>query len=177
MQINAATSADWEALVAIRSHYDTDGAMQLDQERNDEATTTTFRPVKYPRVLRIDPEIRPPEVPVEDLDDEYYIVAAESGDDLLGYLRALADFDRGVGWITHLVVVPRHRRNQVGYTLLEHAKRWGDRNGLHHLQVEVETRNLPAIKFLERCGFSMAGYNEHLPRDRNIVVFYSFACG
>ena len=101
--------------MAIKSHYDTDGALQLDQERTNDATTTTttFRPVKYPRVLRIDPEIRPPEVPIEDLDDEYYIVATESGDDLLGYLRALADLDRGVGWITHLVVVPRHRRNQV----------------------------------------------------------------
>jgi GNAT superfamily N-acetyltransferase len=176
VNVRRAVPADLQQLSQVRAHYESDGALQLSQEREGEATITTFRRIRFPRVVRIEPDLAAPDVPVDAADDEYYAVAEEGGE-ILAYVRALADLERGVGWITHLVVVPRHRRNHVGYTLLEAAKRWAELNRLHHLQLEVETRNLPAISFLERCGFQLAGYNEHLNRTRDIVVFYAAATG
>jgi GNAT superfamily N-acetyltransferase len=172
MHTRSITLQDWDQVLAIRSWYDTDGALKLDRQLDGEAIITTLRPAPYPRSIRIDQTVQPPPIPLQLLDDEHYVVAEEGGEPL-GYLRALADFDRGIGWITHCVVRPNHRRNHVGFSLMESVKRWADRSDLRYLQAEVETRNMPGIRFLQACGFDLAGFNEHLLRDR-IVVFYSY---
>ncbi len=174
MNVRPARPEEQAEIEAIASHYDTGLSWQVELRTGKDETAMTFRTVPLPRSVRHTPPARPAPVPLEPGDREYYIVAEETGGEILGYLRAEVEDWRRAGWITHLTVVPRHRRNQVGATLVNHAKRWGRINDLHSLLAEVQMSNVPATRFLERCGFRLAGYNDSLYASREVALY--FAC-
>ncbi len=174
MRVRAATIQDYPDILQVRTWTDSPGMLQLAIQRHEHGLEVAIREGSYPRPLRLDNPMQPPDVPLQPLEDEYYAVAEDAGE-ILGYVRALADLSRGVGWITHLAVTPRHRRNHVGYALVDGVRRWAEIQDLHHLQAELESRNLPAYRFFQACGFRLAGYNERLARDGTIVVFMAGA--
>jgi RimJ/RimL family protein N-acetyltransferase len=86
-------------------------------------------------------------------------------------LARLAD-DRVLGTCTLSDVEPAHRRAQLGYAL--GRAHWGqglmqealtllvdyafDRLALHRLEADVDPRNVPSVRTLERLGFIREGY-------------------
>lgn len=170
MRVRPATIQDYPEILQVRTHLETPGVLQLSIDPVDHGLDVSIREGSYPRPLRLENPLNPPDVPIQPLEDEYYAVAEDAGE-LMGYVRALADLTRGVGWITHIAVMPKHRRNHVGYGLMDGVRRWAEIADLHHLQAELETRNLPAYRFFQACGFRLAGYNERLNPDGSIVVF------
>lgn len=174
MNVRPARPDEQAEIDAIASHYDTTLSWQVELRTGKDETGMTFRTVPLPRSVRYAPPAKAAPVPLEPADTEYYIVAEETGGEILGYLRAEVEDWRRAAWITHLTVVPRHRRNQVGSTLVNHAKRWGHINDLHSLLAEVQMSNVPATRFLERCGFRLAGYHDSLYASREVTLY--FAC-
>jgi GNAT superfamily N-acetyltransferase len=73
------------------------------------------------------------------------------------------------------VVQRRYRRTGVGSQLVSAALRWARERTLKQLIVEVQTKNHPAIEFLNKLGFSFCGFNDQHYLNRDIALFFSRA--
>ncbi|MDG4785590.1 GNAT family N-acetyltransferase [Micromonospora sp. WMMD1102] len=57
----------------------------------------------------------------------------------------------------HTVVLPDARRLGVGSTLLHAAERWATERGIRYLSAGIYHRNLEAVRFYSRHGYTEAG--------------------
>ena len=82
------------------------------------------------------------------------ILAAEEGDDLLGYVWARFVLDEGD--IGNVAVAPDSRRG-IGAALLKALFAESERRGTAVLQLEVRESNLAARRLYEKNGFEIVG--------------------
>jgi ribosomal protein S18 acetylase RimI-like enzyme len=75
--------------------------------------------------------------------------------------------------VADLVVAPEHRRQGIAARLLQAGAEWARKAGLSRLMVEAQTKNYPAICFLERQGFAFCGYNDRYYANQDIALFFS----
>ena len=68
--------------------------------------------------------------------------------------------------IENVVVDERHRRQGVGTTLLEEAKRWARDRGLTTIQLGVWAANGPAVAFYAKHGFRVLTQKMELRLDQ-----------
>jgi GNAT superfamily N-acetyltransferase len=77
------------------------------------------------------------------------------------------------GWVADLVTTREYRRKGIATRLLQAGAQWARKAGLCRLIVETQTKNHPAMRFLERRGFSFCGYNDRHYANQDIAVFFS----
>jgi len=79
--------------------------------------------------------------------------------DLAYYNDALVGYcisgirDDGIGEIESIFVIKKYRSRNVGYTLLQHALEWLERQGATSKVIDVAIGNEQALKFYARFGF------------------------
>ena len=83
------------------------------------------------------------------------ILAAEEGNDLLGYVWARFVLDEGN--IGNVAVAPDSRRRGIGAALLKALFAESERRGAAVLQLEVRESNAPAIALYTGAGFAPVG--------------------
>ena len=83
------------------------------------------------------------------------ILAAEEGNDLLGYVWARFVLDEGD--IGNVAVAPDSRRRGIGAALMEALFAESERRGAAVLQLEVRESNAPAIALYTGAGFAPVG--------------------
>ena len=83
------------------------------------------------------------------------ILAAEEGNDLLGYVWARFVLDEGD--IGNVAVAPDSRRRGIGAALLKALFAESERRGTAVLQLEVRESNAPAIALYTGAGFAPVG--------------------
>ncbi len=93
--------------------------------------------------------------------------------DILGYVGLAVDGARHIAWVNSMAVQLDYRRRGVGTQLLSEARAWADRYRLRSLMVEVQTKNYPAIAFLQKNGFFFCGYNNAFYPTREIALFFA----
>jgi GNAT superfamily N-acetyltransferase len=89
-----------------------------------------------------------------------YVAVAAAPRDESAYLRAL-------------VVDRAHRRKGIASRLLAEAKRWAARQGAGRLIADVQARNYPALRLLQKGGFTFCGFNDCCYADGEVAVFFS----
>jgi len=159
------------ACLTLDRGYETDHVWQMDVREDGDDMGIRFRVVRLPRVMRV-------EYPRDD--DELIrswkghdcFLVAEADDVLLGYINMRIDANRTWGLIRDLVVGMPFRRRRVGSALLEQAIRWALLRDVHHLTLEMQTKNYPGMKFAQRKGFVFCGFNDHYYANRDIAVFF-----
>jgi ribosomal protein S18 acetylase RimI-like enzyme len=92
---------------------------------------------------------------------------------IVGYLTMAAHDWHKTGWIADLVVAPEYRRRGIATRLLRVGAEWAYQAGLGRLMIETQTKNYPAIRFLERQRFSFCGYNDRYYANQDIALFFS----
>ncbi|MFN8378679.1 MAG: GNAT family N-acetyltransferase [Anaerolineae bacterium] len=110
------------------------------------------------------------------LEQEYCFLVAESREEekpILGCLVLTPDHEHGFGLIQSLVVSGKVRRQQIGLRLLAASRTWAKEKSLNRLMAELQTKNAPAIAFLEAVGFTFCGFNDHYFSDESIALFFS----
>jgi GNAT superfamily N-acetyltransferase len=151
--------------------YLTDHVWQTDVREENEQIVVRFRTVRLPRSMSA--------VYPRDHDDLFrlwekrdcFLVAA-AGDVLLGYINMRIGADRSKAWIHDLVVGKPFRRRRVGSALLEQAERWAALHNIHHLTIDMQTKNFPGIQFARAQGFTFCGYNDHYYINQDIALFF-----
>jgi ribosomal protein S18 acetylase RimI-like enzyme len=171
MLIRPATSGDLAACLALDESYTTNHVWQIEARSDEEAITVSFRPIRLPRPLTVQP------ADVEARRQEAWprchcVLVAVDGTEVQGVLTIMARSWPRTGWIEDLVVVPAHRRQGVGRALLGEARRWAQRQGLSALLAQASTQNYPAIRFYQECGFTFCGFHEYYYPNRDIALFF-----
>jgi GNAT superfamily N-acetyltransferase len=171
MRIRRAELVDLNACIQMDRSYSTDYVWQVDERSQNDAVSVTFRTVRLPRTANV----RLPQLEYGLLShwqqDECFIVA-EDGGQILGFLNMPLVPEQQLARLRYLVVSPPHRRKGVGSALLTSTAAWAREQGVSGLMVETETRNFPAISFLQRHSFTFCGYSDQLCVDQGIRLFF-----
>jgi ribosomal protein S18 acetylase RimI-like enzyme len=68
-------------------------------------------------------------------------------------------------------VAPQQRRTSTGRLLVDAIEAWARRSGANTLQLMVTSKNLAAIAFYERLGFTPTGRTEPYPPNPTLIQF------
>lgn len=89
------------------------------------------------------------------------IATAFIGGSLAGYVAVSRGWNK-CAQIDDLMVSRDHRRRGVGQALMDEAIRWAKERGLPMVRLETQSTNVPALRFYERYGFKLGGYDQYL---------------
>jgi len=93
--------------------------------------------------------------------DEYYGIA----------VAFLNEQDPQHAELMSMWVAPEHRRTSTGRLLVDTIQSWARSTGAHTLQLMVTSKNLAAIAFYERLGFTPTGRTEPYPPNPALTQF------
>ncbi len=157
--------------LALDHHYETDHVWQMDVRENGDDMGIRFRVVRLPRLMPADyPRDRDELVRAWQQRDCFLV--AEADGVLLGYINMRVDVDRARGWVRDFVVGAPFRRRHIGSALLDQANRWAKLRRIHHVTLEMQTKNYPAIQFARKRGFVFCGFNDRYYANGDIAVFF-----
>jgi GNAT superfamily N-acetyltransferase len=91
--------------------------------------------------------------------DRVLLVAADDSGDIAGLLAARRDAIGAIDLtpvlhLTHLMVLPAHRRRGIGRQLLAAAVRLADESGIEHLLATAAASSREGNRYLARLGFA-----------------------
>jgi ribosomal protein S18 acetylase RimI-like enzyme len=172
MRIYRADLHDLAACLALDGSYETDFVWQVTQQSEYNQVATRFRTIRLPRTMRVPYPSWGEALLAHQERGDLILVAVESAE-VCGYIDQESQPDQGVAWLHHLIVSPTHRRHGIGTVLLARAMQHARQLGLSHTMTVVQSKNFPAIKFLERNGFVFCGYNERFYRNLDIGLYFA----
>jgi ribosomal protein S18 acetylase RimI-like enzyme len=171
MHIYRADLRDLAVCLTLDGSYETDHVWQVIQQVEGDGVTTRFQTVHLPRTMRVQYPGWSEALLAHQQRGDLILVASEAGD-VRGYINQESQPDQGIAWIHHLIVTPAYRRQGIGTALLGRGIQHARQLGLSHLMMVVQSKNYPAIQFLNRHNFKFCGYNEQFYRNRDIGLYF-----
>jgi RimJ/RimL family protein N-acetyltransferase len=150
---------------------DTDYVWQLDLHREAGQVGISLREVRLPRTIRLDHPR-----PGSELPDTWHLrpmLSAMSGMEAVGYIRFTDEVVPHAVWITDVVVGRPMRRRGLARKLITAAESWGVQRNLHKAIIEVQSKNAPAIRMIQKAGFEFCGYNDQYYFTRDVALFFA----
>ncbi|MFN3492042.1 MAG: GNAT family N-acetyltransferase, partial [Anaerolineales bacterium] len=93
--------------------------------------------------------------------------------DPIGYICLLERATASVVWITDLVVDASFRRRGVASALLVAAQDWAETRLHRRLILELQSKNLPAIRLAQKFGYDFCGYNDQYYLNQDVALFFA----
>ena len=143
----------------------------MDLHRDNGQVAMTLREVRLPRSIRLEHPR-----PSIDLPDTWHIrpmISAMLGMEAIGYIRFTDVFVPHAVWITDVVVGKQMRGQGIAKKLISAAENWGIQRDLRKAIIEVQSKNAPAIKIIQKLGFEFCGYNDQYYPSRDVAFFFS----
>jgi ribosomal protein S18 acetylase RimI-like enzyme len=173
IEIRPAAAEDISALVNIDHTYTSDWVWQMDfQQTDDGQVTVRFREIRLPRSVRVDYP-RSPHRLAEDWEMRTGLLVAVLAGEPVGYASLTLNMAPLTAWMTDLVVHRRQRRQGIGSALLLASQEWGAAHGCRHLVVEMQPKNYPGIRAVQKLGFDFCGYNDRYYANHDIGLFFA----
>jgi ribosomal protein S18 acetylase RimI-like enzyme len=97
--------------------------------------------------------------------------SAFDGPDPIGYI-SMVERGSAVVWVSDLVVGAQARRQGVASALLLAAQDWSSARGARRLMLEMQAKNLPAIRMAQKHGYEFCGYNDHYYLTQDVALFF-----
>ena len=171
MHIYRADLRDLTACLALDGSYETDHVWQVVQQDGEDEVVARFRTVSLPRTMRV-PYPSWGEALLTHQERGNLIMVAAEAIEVRGYIDQECQPDQDIAWMHHLVVAPPYRRQGIGTALLMRAMQHARHQSLAHIMTVVQSKNYPAIRFLQRHGFEFCGYNERYYRNQDIALYF-----
>jgi GNAT superfamily N-acetyltransferase len=174
LQIRPTIATDLPRLMAMDHSTRSDTVWQLELRRDGGQINAAFREVRLPRVI----SLSYPHNPFALADDwvrKSMMYTAVSGPDPIGYISLLERGTASSVWITDLVVNALHRRQGVGSGLLASAQQWAQERSHRRLIIEMQSKNVPAIRMAQKFGCEFCGYNDHYYLTQDVALFFAKA--
>ena len=171
MLIRSVRDSDWESCLGIDLSYDTDVAWQMDETQDAGEWHVSFREIRLPRTLRIQP-------PVPDVSTlkswqsrhSFWVAVEQRG--IVGYLGLDTDPARHHAQITDLAVAPQFRRQGVASALLERALEGCMRQHMQQLVLVCPLRAHPALSFALKHRFAFCGFQDAYWPGQEVALFF-----
>ena len=173
MHIYRADVKDLTACLTLNGSYETDYVWQVTQQEDDGEVITRLRPARLPRTMRVPYPSWGEALLAHQARGHLILVAAEAA-------RGARLYRPGVpaGRRCRLDPPPGRGARRSGgrgsaTTLLARAMQHARQHGLSHVMTAVQSKNYPAISFLQRHGFTFCGYNERYYRNQDIALYFA----
>lgn len=171
IQIRNAISSDIPHLMQLDHGYRTDHVWQMNSREDTGELTVSFREVRLPRPMRVNYPRNPSRLADEWVLYSGFLVAERDGS-LIGYISFVDGPAPNSAWATDLVVGQSDRRQGVATHLLRTGMEWCKERGLHRLNVEMQSKNYPAICLCKKLGLRFLGYSDSYYPDLDIALFF-----
>ncbi len=174
IQIRPTIANDLSRLMGFDHSTTSESVWQLELRRDTGQVTAAFREVRLPRSI----SVTYPHNPFALADDwvrRSMMYTAAIGQEPAGYISLLERGIDSVVSITDLVVNLAHRRQGVGTALLTAAQDWAAVRSHRRLILEMQSKNLPAIRLAQKFGYEFCGYNDHYYLTQDVALFFSKA--
>jgi GNAT superfamily N-acetyltransferase len=174
IQLRPTISSDLSRLMGFDHSITSESVWQLELRRDSGQVSAVFREVRLPRSITV----TYPHNPFALADDwvrRSMMYTAYMGPDPAGYISLLERGSDSVVWVTDLVVNEVNRRQGVGSALLTAAQDWATARSHRRLILEMQSKNLPAIRIAQKLGYEFCGYNDHYYLNQDVALFFAKA--
>jgi GNAT superfamily N-acetyltransferase len=171
MLVRIARDDDWEPCLGIDLAYETDTAWQMDERQESGEWHVSFREIRLPRMLRI----QPPTPDGSSLKtwknrDQFWIAVEHRN--IIGYIGLDIDQARHQARITDLVVAPEERRQGMATAMLQRATEWSLRQRINQLVLVCPLKAYPAISFALKHRFIFCGFQDAYWPGQEVALFF-----
>jgi len=175
--IRSAITSDLASCLALDHTCSTDYVWQMALEARDGAIYATFRTARLPRSMKVLYPRSGEALQRSWARHDGFLVAEIGGENpiVVGYLNIWEHGAQEAGWIADLAVHSPYRMRGIGAALLDAARAWAQERGLRRVIAETQTKNYPAIHFLQRRGLTFCGYSDLYYPNQDIAVFFGQA--
>jgi ribosomal protein S18 acetylase RimI-like enzyme len=173
MQIYPAELVDLNDCCQMNMSYTTDYVWQMRTGENGRAMEIHFDLARLPRPMRVEYPRLPDELFEHWQHKDCFLIGRNAPDDMVGFVDAQTWSWQSLLWICNLVIAPDYRRQGFGAKLLEAVVQWARERNLSRLMLDLQTKNYPAISFVQKHGFQFCGYNERYYSNGDIALFFS----
>jgi GNAT superfamily N-acetyltransferase len=172
IEIHPAQKQQIAHLAKINYIYQTNYVWQMERNVEDGQPTIAFKKVRLPRAIRVAYPL-----PKSIVDDSVpgkilKLVALLSGMPIGFIIINILELQQ-TAWVSALAVIEEHRCQGIGSGLLLAAQDWALQQKKNRMVVEMQSKNIPAIQFVQKLGFEFSGYNDHHYANQDIAVFFS----
>lgn len=96
------------------------------------------------------------------------VMVAEHEGRLVAILEVEAETWRNTALVWALFVDKAWRGQGVGAKLLREAEKWAKRKRFRAMVLETQTNNMPAIRFYQKHGYAIAGFDRYFYSNRDV---------
>jgi len=173
-EIRPANANDLPRLMALDHSCSSDYVWQLELRREPNQTTANFREVRLPRSV----EVKYPRNPFALADewtrrDAVFVAFVENSP--AGYICLTEEHIASVAWVTDIVVAVEQRRKGAGAALLAAGQDWALERGARRLVLEMQSKNQPCIRLMQKFGYEFCGYNDQYYPTQDVALFFGRA--
>ncbi len=161
------TPGDLIALDQIDPNFTSDSYLDVEmlQRAGQLAVTFTERPFEIPFTKEIGyrydtDQMEMTRYRLEQSKNALVMVAEHEGR-LVAILEVEAETWRNTALVWALFVDKAWRGQGVGAKLLREAEKWAKRKRFRAMVLETQTNNIPAIRFYEKQGYAIAGFDRY----------------
>ena len=172
IQLRPTIASDLSRLMGFDHSITSESVWQLELRRDTGQVTAAFREVRLPRSI----SVTYPHNPFALADDwvrRSMMYTAYIGQDPAGYISLLERGIDSVVSVADLVVNLANRRQGVGSALLTAAQDWAAARSHRRLILEMQSKNLPAIRLAQKFGYEFCGYNDHYYLTQDVALFFA----
>lgn len=172
IQLRPTVATDLPKLMAFEHASSSESVWQLELKREAGQVAATFREVRLPRVIKVEYPHNKFSL-ADDWIRKSMMYTALMGADPVGYVSLLERGTASAVWITDLVIDVNHRRRGVASALLASAQAWAETRLHRRLILELQAKNLPAIRLAQKFGYEFCGYNDHYYLNQDVALFFA----
>ncbi len=174
MHVRPAQLSDMDLVYGLDHSYQTDQVWQLSNKSSLTEYSAIMRLAKLPRPIQV-------QYPHDEAmlrrtlhrADFLWVMQGEGIRDILGYLALTLLPWQNTACITSLAVAPAARRKKVATQLLRAANEQARGEGMHSVTGDVPTKNHPATRLYQSCGFKFTGYAENYYSAHDIALLFA----
>jgi len=172
IQLRPTIATDLTRLMGFDHSVISETVWQLELRRSPGQVTTVFREVRLPRSITVSYPHNSFSL-AEDWVLKSMMYTALIGANPVGYICLLERGTASVVWVTDFVVEAGRRRQGIGSALLTGAQDWAASRSHRRMILELQSKNLPAIRLAQKFGYEFCGYNDHYYLNQDVALFFS----
>jgi len=158
----------------LNATYTTDYVWQMNIDEAPRRVESAFTQVRLPRTMTVAyPYSSSQQLAL--LAQSSHVMAAGFDDKLAACAAATIEAWHQTLFINTIVVAPPFRRQGVAKQLLAALQNLAHKAACKKLMLALQTKNYPAIQFVQRHGFVYCGYNDRYYPNGDIALFFSLS--
>lgn len=172
IEIRPVIETDVPALAGIEHAYKSNYCWQMELTSQEREITVNFREIRLPRQITVEYP-RKPELLLQDWTRRTGLLAGVLGGVPIAYISIMEGMSPSTAWVTDLVVALSFRRKGIATAMVLAGQEWARGRHNRRMILEMQSKNMPAIRLALKLGFEFCGYNDLYYSNQDIALFFA----